>query len=108
MNHQLAQTERSYMGTAGSLAGVAPRAPEIPTHMERLEKSMAYALDSFNELAARLSSVTRPASPDVGKETNGSLHDVPGTQHGEWIAANTRNLHALGDRIQDLLRRIEV
>lgn len=100
--------EQGAYNTGVAIAG--KREGEIPNHMARLEKSLCYAEESFNELFNRLASVTRVPPPQVASDgkTPQGVHEVPQTSHGEHIAVNTRRAHALGDRIQDLLRHLEV
>jgi hypothetical protein len=80
---------------------------EVPEQMERLDKALQFAQESLQELIARLDPITRPNPPETCANAAG-VSAGPCTQHGGQLWGFGSRAGNLGERIQDLLRRLEV
>lgn len=104
MNMAQASAKSAYIGGT-----VEPqREAELPKEFERLNKALGFVDHSLNELFQRLEGkVVRPPVPSpAGAEKLASVG--PSTGYGQEIHGYSRRADDIGERIQDLLRRLEV
>lgn len=106
------QAKPAYRGETNSgIAGAAgERSLEVPAELSRLEKAVEFATGSLAELCSRLEGkVARGSDPQPAQTTGSGLVSVgPSTMFGQEVRGNSSRIEGLGERIQDLLRRLEV
>jgi hypothetical protein len=88
-------------------AAEAPRQPELAEQVNRLEKALCFAEESLSELGARLSGVLRPPAPEPVAAGNQLTAVGPSTHYGGQVHDFVRRTNNVGERAQDLLRRLE-
>jgi hypothetical protein len=86
----------------------APASREVPEQMERLDKALYFAQESLQELLARLDPLTRPNAPETTANGCGVAPSPVATSYGGQLFGFGSRAGNLGERIQDLLRRLEV
>lgn len=83
------------------------RIPELPAAMDNMERAANFLHDSINELSARLDGVLRPATPEP---TNPQQIGIapPSSGYASTIHGQAARVTMIAERVQDLLRRLEV
>lgn len=117
MFEQEKRSSGNYLGTAGYVGNAkigdmpsptdpGQRVPELIEQALRMEKALTFAEDSLRELDSRLCAVLRPQPP----ETNGAVGQIagPSTHYGQQMCAFGSRAGLIGERIQDMLRRLEI
>jgi hypothetical protein len=88
-------------------ADACKREVDIPLQMVRLSSALDHAQDTVNELANRMEPLVRPSPPETaGNDKVG--HAIPSTQLGGELYGYALRVSKLTDRLQDLLRRLEL
>ena len=95
---------------AGSIGGEATpkRMPELPAQVDNLERGINFVEESLNELAARIEGVLRPAMPEPAGSAQQIQPAPPSSGYASTIHGQAGRVTRLGDRLQDMLRRLEV
>ena len=99
--------------SGGRLIGAASagekRQLEVPGELERLTKSVEYADHSLNELFSRLEGrVTSQSVPAPAEARNQIAAVGPSSWCGQQIRDNANRVGGMGERIQELMSRLEV
>ena len=89
------------------LGGDPVRRPEMSIQMDKLGTALGYAEDSLNELEKRLEGVLRPLIPE-GKGDSQLTAAPPLSSYAQGIAGQAARAGGIGERIQSLIRRLEV
>lgn len=98
----------TYAGAAAMAQDAGKAVPELQVQVERLSKALSFAEESLAELANRLDGVTRPQAPEPAPTTGNQLAAVgPSTRYGTVVHEFAFRTNRLGERLQDLLRRLE-
>lgn len=102
--------QRAYVAAqnAGMLGEKVAVSREVPDQMERLDKAVCYAEESLRELVSRLEYVLRPSAPEVTANQCSTTPGGPMTPHGGHLFHLGTRVGDLGQRMQDVLRRLEV
>lgn len=84
---------------------------QVPAQLERLGKAVEMASHSLHELCNRLDGkVARGSDPQPAGTTagDGSISRGPSTMFGQEVLGCASRVESMADRIQDMLRRLEV
>jgi hypothetical protein len=106
--------EARMQGAGGSVGGVVnamdvgKRMPELPAQVDNLERGINYLEESLNELSNRLEGVVRPVVPEPASGTQQMQAVPPSSGYASTIHGQAGRVTRLTDRMQDLLRRLEV
>lgn len=102
-------------GAAMAAAGYASNAkaegevcrPEIQQQFDRMERSLDYVEDAIGQLAQRLGCVMRPPAPESAAAQGIGLAP-PSTPYGAHLHEFVSRADSIGERVLDLLNRLEV
>ena len=84
------------------------REPELQAELTKMAKAVEFAHHSLNELHSRLDGkIMRPSMPEPISERAGIASVGPSTGYAQDICGYSMQVHSLGERIQDMLRRLE-
>jgi hypothetical protein len=101
------QRYEGHAALAGNMASVeGKRVPEVVEQIQRLEKSLAFVDESTRELMGRLQTITRPPGPETPPQAIGPAG--PSTELAAQLHTAQRRASDIGDRLQDVLRRLEL
>ena len=98
-------------GRNGAMIGLKeqePRQAEVPAQLQKLEKALAYCEDSVRELLNRLEPLVRPMTPEPATSGNQLTAVGPSTNIGAELQQIGGRTYLLAERVQDVLRRLEV
>lgn len=109
----MAERERVGLRGGAALGGYASdanqqRSAELPAAVEMMERGLCYLEESVSELAARLMGVLQPPVPEPASPEQIRGGGTPASGYASTIHAQGMRLAVLRERVQDLLRRLEV
>ena len=108
----LPKTARSMQFDADTITGesraldAAPQGSPISVESQRLDKSIDHTATLVARLEDALDRVLAPTSPS--SEDCMATNVAPQSAIGRWFASNANAVDAINDRLESMLRRIEV
>lgn len=93
---------------AGYASDSAKRMGELPGAIDLMERNLCILQDAMNNLDGRLEGVLRPSDPMPASPPEQIRAASPMSGYASTVHAQAQRLAVLTERVQDLLRRLEV